>query len=247
MGYEGPLIKDGIRVDGRRVDELRPIEIKAHVLNEADGSAYIKWGNNKILASVYGPKECLPKHIANPFRAIVRANYNMAPFASKEGHGRAGPSRRSIELSKIIGEVFENVILTEQFPTTMIDIYIDVLQADGGTRCAAITAASVALADAGIPMRDMVSAVAGGVIEGTPVLDLNYIEDSAEGADLPMAFTHRDKDVLLLQMEGDITIDQFKKVFEMCKRAADTVYELQRKALEEKYTQPPEEIARLKL
>ena len=77
MRYEGPLIKNGKRVDGRTLDELRPIEIKAHVINEADGSAYIKWGNNKILAGVYGPKECLPRHIVDPHRAVIKAKYNI--------------------------------------------------------------------------------------------------------------------------------------------------------------------------
>ncbi|MCD6279409.1 exosome complex exonuclease Rrp41 [Candidatus Micrarchaeota archaeon] len=241
MDYEGPLIKNGKRVDGRAFDDLRQISIKAHVINEADGSAYIKWGNNKILVGVYGPKECLPKHIADPHKAVVRARYNMAPFAGKEGHGRSGPSRRSIEISKVVSDTFQNVILAEQFPRTMIEIFIDVLQSDGGTRCAAVTAASVALADAGIPMKDMVSAVAGGIIEDTLVLDLNYIEDSQGNADLAMAFTHRNKDVLLLQMEGDLPIDKFKELLKMGMDSTEYLYKIQKEALEEGYKNKPTE------
>jgi exosome complex component RRP41 len=92
------LFADGKRIDGRGEGDLRPIKIVSRVLNDAEGSAYIEWGKNKILAGVYGPRECIPRHDQSLYRAVVRCRYNMAPFCSLEEHGRAGPARRSQEL-----------------------------------------------------------------------------------------------------------------------------------------------------
>ena len=103
------------------------------------------------LVAVYGPREAIPRHSQNPLRAIVNAKYNMAAF-SVEDRKRPGPDRRSREISKVISEALEKVILTEQFPRAAIDVNIEVLDAEAGTRCAGLTAAGVALADAGIPM-----------------------------------------------------------------------------------------------
>ena len=152
------LIDDnGIRIDGRKVDELRPIKIEAGVLKSADGSAYVEIGKNKVLAAVYGPRECHPRHMQNPAKAIVQCKYNMISFSVGD-RKRPGPDRSSVEISKIISEALEYVVFTENFPRTSIDVYIEVLQANAGTRCAGLTAASVALADAGIPMKDLVPA-----------------------------------------------------------------------------------------
>src|SRR3989344_5320597 len=79
----GPVVyvdKSGKRLDGRTVDQIRPIKIKVGVLKRADGSCYLEWGQNKIIAAVYGPRECLPKHHANPYQATIRYTYRMATF-----------------------------------------------------------------------------------------------------------------------------------------------------------------------
>ena len=148
---------NGLRVDGRRLDELRPIKIEVGILDKADGSAYVEHGRNKILAAVYGPREAHPKHIALADRAVVKCRYHMAPFSTDERKSPA-PSRREHELSKVIRESLEPAIMSEYYPRATIDIFIEVLQADAGTRCAGITAAALALVDAGIPMRELVAA-----------------------------------------------------------------------------------------
>lgn len=229
------LKEDGKRLDGRELDEMRPLTIKARVLNNADGSALVIWGNNKILAGVFGPRECIPRHDQSPYRARVRCRYNMAPFCSLEEHGRSGPSRRSQELSKVISEAMENVVIAESYPKTAIDVYIDVLQSDGGTRCAALTAAAVAIADAGIPLKDMVSAVAVGKVEDKLVLDLSKEEDNYGQSDNPIAFSSRNGDVLLYQMDGLLTRDEIKQSLEMARDASKKVHEEQRRALMEVY------------
>ncbi len=231
----------GIRLDGRRFNELRPVRIEAGVLKRADGSAYIEWGGNKVLAAVYGPREAHPRHIQDPARALVQCRYNMAPFSVSD-RKRPGPDRRSIEISKVISEAFSSVVFKEQFPRTSVDIFIEVLQADAGTRCAGLTAASVALADAGVPMRDLVSACASGKIGGVVCLDLNKEEDNFGDADCPMAVVRGTNEIVLLQMDGHLTYDEFQKAMELSLGAAEKLFELQRDALRRKYSITLEEI-----
>ncbi len=229
------LIVNGKRLDGRGHDDLRPIKIEAFVLNNADGSAYIEWGKNKILAAVYGPKEALPKHTQDPERAVVKCRYSMAPFSGSEEHGSSRPSRRSIEISKVTKEIFEHVILVEEFPGSEINIFVEVLQSDGGTRAAGITAASVALATAGIPMIDTPYAVSVGKVGDHLILDMDKIEDNYSDADVPMAICPRTGDLALLQMDGSLTPADFKKAFEMARKAGAHISKLQREALQLPY------------
>lgn len=226
--------ENGIRLDGRGYNELRPIKIEAGVLKNADGSAYIEWGGNKILAGVYGPREVHPRHLMNSARAIVQCKYNMAAFSVND-RKRPGPDRRSIEISMVISNAFEHVIFTERFPRTTIDVFIEVLQADAGTRCAGITVASVALADAGIPMRDLVPSCAAGKIGGKVVLDLFKDEDNYGEADMPIAYIPRTDEVLLLQMDGHLTYEEYNSALEMLVNACNVIYNKQREALQSRY------------
>ncbi|MCL5442473.1 MAG: exosome complex exonuclease Rrp41 [Candidatus Marsarchaeota archaeon] len=229
------LLKDGKRLDGRGFDELRPLSIEAGILKNADGSAYLKWGNNRVLAAVYGPKEATPKHFADPAKAIVKCRYAMAPFSSLEDHGRTGPNRRATEISKVAKEAFENVILLNEYPGGEIDIFMEILQSDGGTRAAGITAASVALANAGIHMKDLLYAVSAGRIGDHIVLDVNMLEDNYSDADMPMAVAPRNNDILLLQMDGGLTKQQYKEAVDMVIRAGRKIQEEQRAALKRCY------------
>ena len=228
------LIKNGKRLDGRKPTELRPIKIKAGVLENADGSAYLEWGGNKVIAGVYGPRQCLPRHKSSPYKAYLTYRYNMAPF-SVDDRKRPGPDRRSTEISKISAEALEKVIETERFPNTMINVFVEVLQADAGTRCAGLTAAAVAVADAGIPMKDLVVSCAAGKIEDTVVLDLGKKEDNFGQADVPIAILPHSGEVVLLQMDGDMTQAELKKAMDMSIKAAQEIYKLQKKALTERF------------
>ncbi len=230
----------GMRIDGRRPDQLRPIKIEAGVLKRADGSAYLEWGKNKVLAAVYGPREAHPRHLQDSAKAIVQCRYNMAPFSVSD-RKRPGPDRRSVEISKIISEALESVILTELFPRSSIDVFIEVLQANAGTRCAGLTAASVALADAGIPMKDLVVGCAAGKIGDKVVLDLGKEEDNFGQADVPLAIIPRTGEIVLLQMDGDMTQEELFKAIEMAKEASLRIYELQKEALRRRYAIVAEE------
>ena len=226
--------EQGLRVDGRRIDELRPVKIEVGVLKNADGSAYIEFGNNKIVVAVYGPKEVHPKHMELPDRATLRCRYHMSPFSVEERKNPA-PSRREIEISKVTREALEPALILEDYPRTVIDVYVEVLQSDGGSRCAGITAAAVALADAGINMRDMVSACAAGKIDDTIVLDISDIEDKEGQADMPIAYLPNLKQISLMQLDGMLSKEEYYKCLEMAINGCMQVYEIQKKALRNKY------------
>lgn len=239
-GKSDKLMVDGKRVDGRSPSDLRNVRMQVGVLHDADGSAFIEWGKNKVLCGVYGPRECIPRHQANPYKALIKCRYTMSPFSSAEEHGRSGPNRRSTEISKVIREVFDNLIMTESFPKTEIDIYMEVLQADGGTRTSSITAASLALANAGIPMRDMVAAVAAGKANDTLMVDLGKEEDNHGQSDMALAISHRKKELLLVQMDGMLTRDELERLLIMAEQSADKIHEMQAASLKKVYENPEE-------
>jgi exosome complex component RRP41 len=238
MGVPNPSIelvnKKGIRRDGRKVDEIRPIHIEAGVLHRADGSAYLEWGGNKVMAAVYGPRELNPKRFQESDKAVVQARYSMAAFSTSD-RKRPGPDRRSQEISKVISDAFENVILTEKFPRGAIDIHIEILEAAAGTRCAAVTCASVALADAGIPMKGLVSAVAAGKANDTVILDLSGEEDNFGNADLPVGLNHTTGEIVLLQMDGHLTPEEFEKALDLAVEGNRQVVQFQRDALTRRF------------
>jgi exosome complex component RRP41 len=233
MSKPEKLIIDGKRLDGRGPNDLRPIKFQAGVLKRADGSCYLEFGGNKVMAAVYGPREVHPRHLQNASRAIVRYRYNMAAFSVEE-RKRPGPDRRSIEISKVSREALESVILEELYPRSAVDIFVEILQADAGTRAAGINAASVALADAGIPMKCLVSACAVGKADDTLVLDLNKDEDNYGQADLPIAMTQFG-DITLCQMDGHLTEEEFGTAVDMAMDGCRKIHEMQKQALIDKY------------
>ncbi len=226
--------KKGIRTDGRKADELRPLKLQVGVLPNADGSAYIEHGKNKILAGAFGPREVHPKHLAQADRMVLRCRYHMAPFSVQERKSPA-PSRREVELSKVIKESLEPALFLELYPRTGVDVYVEVLQADGGTRCAAITAAALAIADAGVPMRDLVVGCAAGKVDDTVVVDLYDAEDKLGAADVPVAYMPNLNAITLLQMDGLLTTEEFEKAINMAMDGCKKIYEMQKEALKTKY------------
>ena len=225
---------EGIRIDGRKTDEKRNIKIEAGVLKNADGSCYLEIGKNKVLCAVYGPRECRMRHLQDPTKAIITVKYNMETYSVSD-RKRPGTDRRSVEISKLISEALNAVVMTELFPRTTIDVYIEILQANAGTRCAGLTAASVALADAGIPMRDIVPAIACGKADGHVLLDLNKEEDNYGQADVPIAIVPSTDEIVLLQMDGNMTREELEYGLDMAFKAAHEVADLQKDALRRKY------------
>lgn len=226
--------ENGKRTDGRGADELRNVKITVGPLKNADGSAFIEFGKNKILAAVYGPREVHPKHMALSDRCVLRCRYHMSPF-STDTRKNPAPSRREIEISKVMREALEPALMLQDYPRAAIDVFVEVLQSDGGSRCAGIDAAAVALADAGINMRDLVASCAAGKIDNKIVLDINDEEDKEGGADMPVAYMPRLEQVTLLQLDGGLTAEQFNECIDKAIGGCKMVYEIQKQALMQKY------------
>ncbi|NOR85243.1 exosome complex exonuclease Rrp41 [archaeon] len=230
------LINKGIRSDGRKLDEIRPMIIKAGVIDRADGSAYVEFGTTKVIVGVYGPKKVHPRHMENSQKAILKFRYNMIPFSVYD-RKRPGYDKRSVEIAKVVADAFENAIFLEEFPKSAIEVDMEIIQADAGTRVAAITAASVALADAGIPMKGLVSSVAAGRVEGNIALDLTKDEeDVSDAIDLPVAMIPRTGEITLLQMDGDATVEEIEQIVKMAEKGCKDIEKVQIAALLEKYT-----------
>jgi exosome complex component RRP41 len=194
----------------------------------------MRWGTNYVIASVYGPMEAHPRKIQRQERAVLDVRYNMAPFSTTDRF-RPGFNRRSREISKVTSDALESVVLLELYPRSKIRVEIEVICAEAGTRCVGLTAASLALADAGIPMTDMVVSVASGKINGIVVCDLNKEEDNYGAADLPMGVLPNSGELVFLQMDGDLSPSEFQEAWDYNMEAALKIHVLMKEAIAKKY------------
>ncbi|MBT96681.1 exosome complex exonuclease Rrp41 [Candidatus Pacearchaeota archaeon] len=229
------MTKEFKRPDGRKVDELRPMTAKVGVVPNADGSAMFSFGDTIAIAAVYGPKKMHPQHKQNPEKGTLRCNYNMISFSVND-RIRPGQSRRSMEISEITKWALEPVLMIDNYPNMVVDVHINILQANASTRCAGINAAAIALAHAGISMKNMVSSVSIGKLDKQLVVDVDKKEEDweeGEGAtDIPITMTGDDK-ITHLQLDGKIVTKQLKEAIELARKSCKEIYEVQKKALKE--------------
>lgn len=222
------------RFDGRKFDEIRAMRAELGVVPRADGSALFAFGDTIAIAAVYGPKPLHPQHLQNPQKGIVRCFYDMLSFSVTE-RKKPGSSRRAQEISKITEWALSKVLLLDEFPNTVVDIHISVLQANASTRVAGINAASLALAQAGVPMKELISAVSIGKMDTTIVTDvIKEEEDYEEGegaTDIPMAFLSNSGKISLFQLDGKCSPQHLKEAIEAGEKACKKIAELQKKTL----------------
>lgn len=226
------------RYDGRDFNQLRDIEVKAGVIKRADGSGYFRIGKTEAYAAVYGPRELHPKFLQNPQTGILRCSYNMMPFSGQGNRVRPGHNRRAKEIALVTKNALLPVLNLKNYANSVLDVFIELPQTDAGSRCAGICAASVALADAGIEMRDMVVGISVGRVDDKLVVDLDYQEEAHEEggtADIPVAIIPSTGEITLLQMDGEVDPKSLIEALEMSKKAAQEIYEAQKKALKEKF------------
>lgn len=242
------------RFDGRDWNQIRPIDAKIGVIPNATGSAIFKFGNTQAIAGVYGPR-FFSKSLMEEGIALLRVRYNMLTFSVPD-RKKPSPSRREIELSEVIKRALEPVLILDDFVGTIIDVYVDIINADAGTRTAAINAASLALANAGIPMKDLVVSVAVGKIGEKIVIDLTkeeedydsdkikndpkkkiYYEFYGEGGatDIPVAIIPLTKEFTLLQMDGDISKKDLIYALKLAQQKSVEIRSVLEKAIKEKY------------
>ncbi|MBI4124258.1 MAG: ribonuclease PH [Betaproteobacteria bacterium] len=192
-----------MRPSARRPEELRPVRITRRYTRHAEGSVLVEFGETRVLCTA-SVEERVPPFLRDSGRGWVTAEYGMLPRAtntrSEREAARGKQSGRTQEIQRLIGRSLRAVVDLASLGARTIQVDCDVLQADGGTRTAAITGAFVALHDsltwlrdkgliASLPVRDFVAAVSVGIYQGTPVLDLDYAEDSACGTDMNVVMT----------------------------------------------------------
>ncbi len=226
------------RVSGRKFDEPRKIEAKAGVIKKADGSGFFKIGETAAFAAVYGPRECHPAFMRNPKKGILRCHYSMMPFSGDGERVRPGPSRRSKEISMVTEKAILPVLDLEDYPNTVVDVFIELPETDAGSRCAGICAAAIALADAGITMKDVVPSVSVGFVENSMLIDLDgseeHMHDNA-APDIPVAMIPSTGEITLLQMDGVVTKKQLFEGIKFVKPALIKIAQVQREAIKNRY------------
>ncbi len=227
------------RFDGRGFDEPRVMIARAGVIPRADGSGYFKIGNTEAYAAVYGPRSLYPQFMRDPTKGVLRCRYNMMPFAGAGERVRPGTSRRSKEISFVTENALLPALDLSAFPNAVVDVFIELPQTDAGTRAAGITAAAIALADAGLPMRGLVSAIAVGRVGDKIVVDLTKEEEDYDGeggvADIPIAMLPDEGVVTLLQMDGFLKPEELEEALEKARKVLLQIEALQKEALKEKY------------
>ena len=187
------------RADGRASDQLRPVSLTRDYLLHPEGSVLVEFGNTKVICTATLEEKVAP-WLKGQGRGWVTAEYGMLPRSTNTRMNREsrGPSGRSQEIQRLVGRALRAVVDLPKMGERTIWMDCDVIQADGGTRTAAITGSFVALSDAigkirGVPpsavLRDCVAAISVGLVGGDPMLDLNYGEDSTADVDMNVVMT----------------------------------------------------------
>ncbi len=233
------------RIDTRALDQLRQTKITPNFLPNAEGSALIEVGNTKVICAAT-VEERVPPFLRNKGIGWVTAEYAMLPRATNTRTNRETlrPSGRTQEIQRLIGRSLRAVVDTKLLGERQILIDCDVLQADGGTRCASITGACVALALAvkkmliagklkKNPLLSEVAAVSVGIVEGIAVLDLNYAEDSTAEVDMNIVCTGSGK---FIEIQGTaerepFTSEQMSEMLALAEKGINQLFTIQRYAL----------------
>uniref|UniRef100_A0A7S1XQ04 Uncharacterized protein n=1 Tax=Phaeomonas parva TaxID=124430 RepID=A0A7S1XQ04_9STRA len=216
----------GLRVDGRRPRELRRLQVTMGTsTHEVDGSAYFEMGQTKVLACVVGPREPTQRSRVDMDKAFVSCDLRVAPFAGTDRKVRYGGDRKLTEARSAIQRLFESVIMLHLYPRAQIDIIVQVLQMDGSPLCACVNAASLALIDAGVAMQDTVTACTAGYLDGTVVIDMNYLEMSSETPEMSVALLANAGKVVLSQMDCKVPLDTFGDLLSAATQGCGLVHE----------------------
>ena len=234
------------RSDGRRANQLRPVKIKRRFTKPAPGSVLIEAGDTIVLCTASLEKS-VPPWMEGKGKGWVTAEYNMLPGSTspRKRRERQKVDGRTTEIQRLIGRSLRAICDLEALGEKQITVDCDVLQADGGTRTASITGAFLALADAIYsirkelpfadrhPLTDSVAAISVGIVDGKPVLDLNYVEDFAAAVDMNVVMTGSGKfvEVQGTGEEATFTEDELTSLIKLAKRGVGELTDLQKKTL----------------
>jgi ribonuclease PH len=231
------------RADGRRPDELRPLELEVDYLDQPQGSALIALGRTRVLCTA-SIEESVPRWLKGAGRGWMTAEYGLLPASTGERTAREASSGRqkgrTVEIQRLIGRSMRAVTDLEALGERTLWLDCDVLQADGGTRCAAISGAYVAARRAldrlglGRALTDSVAAVSLGIVEGEPLLDLDYSEDSRAEVDVNVVMSG-DGRLIEVQAtaEGErFSRDRLDELLDLAAVGIEEIAEAQQRAVE---------------
>ncbi len=225
-----------MRKDGRPVDALRAISIDRHFIKSAPGSVMIAFGETKVLCTVMF-EEQPPAWLRNSGQGWLTAEYNMLPASSPERVTRdAARKGRSLEIGRLIGRALRAVVDLKAIGECQIIVDCDVIQADGGTRTAAVTGAFIALHDGlskavtdgrigALPIRSCCAAVSVGIVDGTPMLDLCYEEDARASVDMNLVMDGEGR-FIEIQATGEQAVFSRDEALEMIRLGEQGIREL---------------------
>ena len=237
-----------MRPNDREADQVRPIKITRHYTAYAEGSVLVEFGNTKVLCNA-SVEESVPRWLKGQGKGWVTAEYGMLPRATHTRNRREASSGkqggRTLEIQRLIARSLRAVVDLEAMPDLMITVDCDVIQADGGTRTASITGASVAMADAfnqlvaqgklkANPMKGHVAAVSVGILGDDILCDLEYVEDSAADTDMNVVMT---EDGRMIEVQGTaegepFTHEELMDLLSVARKGIADIVEAQKSALE---------------
>ncbi|PPQ91016.1 hypothetical protein CVT25_013941 [Psilocybe cyanescens] len=224
------LNEGGFRSDGRRQFELRSIEMDLSQQGHADGSAVITHGLTQVLVSVFGPREAKLRSQTIHDRANINVEISIVPFSTGDRRKRSRGDKRILEFAAAIKSTFEPAIQTSLYPRSQIDVFVQVIQQDGGLLQACINGTTLALMNAGIPMVDFICAVNGGVHSTRPLLDLTLLEEN-DVPNVTIAVMPKTQKISLVTMETRLHVDRFEEVFRLATEAGLVLHEEMKSAI----------------
>ncbi|CAN6675176.1 exosome complex component Ski6p [Trichomonascus vanleenenianus] len=202
---------EGLRIDGRRWNELRHFNCRVNTHPSADGSSYVEQGLSKVVCIVKGPHEPDSRANTNPEALSVAVSLSVSPFSTTDRKKRLRNDRRVQEMAAMLQRTFSEAVLGHLHPRTQLTISLHVLAQDGGLLPACINAATLAVMDAGVPLYDYVSACSAALFEATPLLDPSNLEEN----DLPfltVGIIGQSEKVSLLLLENRMALDRLESV-----------------------------------
>lgn len=235
------------RLDGRTPDALRPVRFTRHFLKHAEGSCLIEMGDTRVLCAA-SVEERVPPFLKDSGRGWVTAEYGMLPRSTNTRMPRdtGRPNARGLEIQRLVGRSLRAVVIMEALGERTVTLDCDVLQADGGTRTAAITGAYVALMDAlqflvktrvlpRVPVTAGLAAVSVGIVNGRDLLDLNYAEDSSAAVDMNVVMSSAGQYVEIQGTAEGAAFgqDRLNQLLDLADAGIRTLMEYQKAALAE--------------
>ena len=236
-----------MRPSGRTADQLREVKITRNYTKHAEGSVLVEFGDTKVICTASVDRG-VPRFLKGSGQGWVTAEYGMLPRSTTERMGREAArgkqGGRTLEIQRLIGRSLRAAVNMKELGENTINIDCDVIQADGGTRTASITGACVALVDAirhmqrkkmikGDPLVNMIAAVSVGIYKGSPVLDLDYKEDSAAETDMNVVMTEEGG---FIEVQGTaegapFSQNEMTAMMALARSGIEEIVELQKKAL----------------